>query len=133
MKSKLATLTLVGAFMMAANPAQAADQTGEELTGRMVDVQFADGTKNTVNFGTGGVATITSADGSLSNARWFVNDQQLCLQMGTVGECWGYTERFEAGRAVSLSSSCDMTSQWTARSVNPIRQVAPPVEQGERG
>ncbi len=130
---KIGILTIFGAAVLTVNPAQAADQTGEELIGRIVDVQFADGSRNTLTFGSGGDARITSADGSLSSAKWFVNNNQLCLQSGSVGECWGYAERFEAGRAFSLSSSCNETSQWTARSVNPIQEVAPPVEQGERG
>lgn len=132
MKKIIGSLAFMGACL-SANTAFAADQTGEELLGRIVDVQFADGTKNVVSFGQGGNAAITAADGSISNARWFVNGDQLCLQNGSVGECWGYTQRFQAGRSLTLSSSCDMSSQWTARSVNPIREVAPVAVQGERG
>ncbi len=134
MNYKLGLITMLGAPLLAISPAQAQEQTGQELIGRTVDVQFANGARNSVAFGSGGQARITAADGTLSNANWFVRGNQLCMQMGSMSECWGYTQRFEAGRAFTMSSTCNETSQWIARSVNPAPVVAPPaVEQGERG
>lgn len=134
MNYKLGLITTLAAPLLAISPAQAQDQTGQELIGRTVDVQFANGARNIVAFGSGGQARITAADGTLSNANWFVRGNQLCMQMGAMGECWGYNQRFEAGRALTMSSTCNETSQWIARSVNPAPVVAPPAaEQGERG
>ncbi len=134
MKYILGSLTVIGASILAANPAYAQAQNGQELIGNTVDVQFASGVRNIVAFGPSGQARITSADGTLSNASWFVRDNQLCLQTGSVSECWGYNQRFVAGRSFTMESSCNMTSQWTARSVNPAPVAPPPpAEQGERG
>ena len=128
-------LGVMGSLALAAAPAQAqtAGLTGDELYGQTVDVMFSDGTRNAVSFGSNGVAQIAGSDGSSANANWFVNGGKLCLQNGTTGECWDYNQRFEAGRTYTLASSCDETSQWVARGVNPIRQQVAPVMQGERG
>lgn len=133
MKYILGSLTIIGASLLAANPAYAQTQNGQELIGNSVDVQFADGVRNIVAFGPSGQARITSADGTLSNASWFVRDNQLCLQTGSVSECWGYSQRFVAGRAFIMASSCNMTSQWTARAVNPLPAPVRPAEPSERG
>lgn len=108
--------------------------TGDELRGHTVDVLFADGNRNAVYFGADGSASITSPAGLRSNARWSANAGQLCLNVSGTSECWDYTRRFSAGQTVSLNSSCDETSQWTARSVNPaVQQTAPAIIRGERG
>ena len=134
MKYNLGTITMLAAPLLAVSPAQAQEQTGQELIGRTVDVQFANGARNVVAFGSGGQARISADDGTLSNANWFVKGNQLCMQMGAMSECWNYNQRFEAGRSLTMSSTCNETSQWVARSVNPAPVIAPPAaEQGERG
>ena len=115
-----------------ASPAMADNHIGEELRGQTVDMQFADGTRNSVFFGSTGVATISNATGQSANANWFTQGEQICLRSGAATECWNAPGRFAAGQTVSMTSSCNSASSWTARNVNPPRQkVAPNL--GERG
>ena len=46
-------------------------------------------------------------------------------------ECWPYAQPFQAGQPLSLTSSCNSASRWTALSTN----MAPPAQvgAGERG
>ena len=44
-------------------------------------------------------------------------------------ECFPYSSPFQAGQAVTLTSSCNATSTWLAASTN----APPPVTRGERG
>lgn len=131
MKLSIKHMLVVGAAMAATSPALA--QTGDELIGQTVDVVFSDGTANSVYFDQNGGAVINGGGGQIVNARWLVNGDKLCLQTAASNECWAYSSRFEAGRTQLLNSSCNETSNWTARSVNPIRQEVAPVLQGERG
>jgi hypothetical protein len=115
--------------------AQAPD--GSELRGHTVDVVFDDGSRNSVYFAPNGQAQITGA-GVRADANWAVRGNQLCLNNGSMQECWNYSRRFVAGETLSLASSCDEASRWTARSVNPPPAPAPvqkvaPVQRGERG
>jgi len=125
----LAVIGTIGLTTTAANAAQ----TGEELHGQIVDVRFADGTTNSVFFGADGRAQINGADGQAVAANWFLGNDQICLQTASMGECWGYAQRFEAGQSYSLSSTCNEASQWTPRAVNPVRQEVAPAILGERG
>ena len=129
----------VGGFLLAALCSQSAAAqssyvlTGAELEGHAVRVDLAGGTTNTIHFDPGGVARIASASGREIPARWFVQNQSICLQTGIeTRECWGYRTPFQAQQAVSLTSDCAATSLWTPLSTN----APPPVEvqqSGERG
>jgi hypothetical protein len=103
---------------------------GDEIRGQMVDVRFSDGTVNTIYFGPDGMATISSDAVGTVQANWVIEGQQLCLISGEARECWTYAGEFQAMTPVSLSSSCNEASVWTARAVNvpaPVRRA------GERG
>ena len=115
-----------------AAPAHADDHAGEELRGQTVDMVFADGTRNSVFFGSTGVATISNSTGQSANANWFMQGNKLCMRASSATECWNYSGRFSAGQAVRMTSSCNGTSTWTARGVNPAREVVAPI-MGERG
>lgn len=126
---------IAGAFALSAGfaaPAVADDHSGDEIRGQTVDVMFADGTRNSIFFGSTGVATITNPTGQSSRANWSVQGDQLCLRAGSATECFAYTAPFQAGRAMPMTSNCNPGSVWTARAVNPRRQEIAPVL-GERG
>ncbi len=124
-----------GAAMLSlglATPAFADDHSGNELRGQTVDVQFADGSRNAIFFGSTGTATIANATGQTATANWFVEGDKLCLSSGSATECFAYTAPFSARTPVSMTSDCNAGSMWTARSVNaPVQEVAPDL--GERG
>ena len=62
---------------------------------------------------------------------WGAANGQLCLTTGAAQECWPYSQPFQAGRQIGLTSSCNSASRWTALGTNQ----AAPVQQGagERG
>jgi hypothetical protein len=134
------TLCMTGMIALGMSGGNAYAQTGpldgSELRGHTVDVVFADGTSNSVFFAPNGQAQINGA-GANATGSWSVRGNQLCLQSGNMQECWNYSQRFVAGRPLSLASSCNETSRWTARSVNPPppapQQEVAPVQRGERG
>lgn len=135
MRSLIVLTGLVGASISLAAPAAAqTNLSGEELHGQTVDVLFSDGTRNAVFFGGDGNAVIAAPSGLRSNGTWSASGGKICLNASGASECWDYVRRFTAGQAVTLNSSCNETSQWTARSVNaPVQQVAPAITRGERG
>lgn len=135
MRSLIVVMGLLGASASLSAPAAAqANLSGDELRGHTVDVLFADGTRNAVFFGGNGQATIASPSGLRSNGTWSATGGKICLNASGASECWDYVRPFTAGQAVTLNSSCNETSQWTARSVNaPVQQVAPAITRGERG
>lgn len=102
---------------------------GSEIIGHSVQVE-ANGTTNTVYFDPGGNARILSAAGTEVQGRWSVANQQMCLSVGNLRECWPYQMAFQAGQPVSLTSDCAVTSRWTPVSTAPS---APPTRSGERG
>ena len=100
---------------------------GSEIVGQSIQVQ-TNGVTNTIYFDQGGAARIVSPGGNVVNATWATNGTQLCLNTGAANECWPYTQAFQAGQNVSMTSSCG-TSMWMANATNPPR-----VENaGERG
>lgn len=120
------------AFGSGSASAQTADwPLGAELRGASVQVQFADGIVNTVQFNPDGTATITGRSGRVVNGNWFVEGQRLCLQAAGQRECWPYQMAFRTGQPVTLTSDCAATSTWTALST----QQPPPMQRpsGERG
>jgi hypothetical protein len=109
--------------------AQAGWVPGAEIVGQSVQVQTA-GVTNTVHFDAGGAARIVTPSGNVVPASWTATGGQLCLQTGGGSECWPYQSPFEAGRQMTLTSSCQATSSWLANATNPMQQ---PAAQPERG
>ena len=131
MKIKL-TAALVASMASIVAPSVAAAQTwtpGSEIVGQSVQVN-TNGVVNTVYFDQGGAARIMTPSGNSVPGRWSVANQQLCLDIGTgPAECWPYRSAFQPGQNVSLTSSCNVTSQWLANSTNAPEQQRMP----ERG
>lgn len=102
---------------------------GAEIVGQSVQVN-TNGTLNTVYFDQGGVARIMTPAGNTVPGRWTTANQQLCLDIGTgSAECWPYRSAFQAGQPVTLTSSCNVTSQWLVNNTNMPQQQSMP----ERG
>jgi hypothetical protein len=102
---------------------------GSEIVGQSVVVN-TNGTANTVYFDQGGVARIMTPNGTAVPGRWTAANEQLCLDIGTgSAECWPYRSAFQAGQVVTLTSTCNVPSQWTANSTNMPEQQSMP----ERG
>ena len=102
---------------------------GSEIIGHSVQVE-ANGLMNTVYFDPGGSARILTAGGTEVPGRWSIANQQLCLSVSNLRECWPYQMAFQAGTPVTLTSDCAVTSRWTPVSTAP---TAPPTRRGERG
>jgi hypothetical protein len=103
---------------------------GSEITGQTLQVQ-TNGVTNSVYFGPGGQATITTPGGTVVPASWTANGGQLCLANGAARECWPYAAAFQPGQQVTLTSNCNATSSWLANATNqPPPSQAPA---GERG
>ena len=134
MKKSSVTAVLGGAALVSLlMPIAAAAQMpmGAEITGHAVRVDSA-GVINTVYYDPGGSARIVSASGREVPARWFVENQQLCLETGA-RECWPYQTAFQAGQPVTLTSTCAATSSWTALSTAPLGPPPTMERSGERG
>ena len=103
---------------------------GSEITGQSIQVE-TNGVVNTVSFDPGGVARIQTPGGNVVPATWTAVGGQLCLSTGTARECWPYAQAFQAGQQVTLTSTCNSASRWTALGTNQ----PPPLQQGagERG
>ena len=131
MKTNL-TAALAATISAIALPSVASAQMwtpGSEIVGQSVQVNTA-GTVNTVYFDQGGAARITSPAGASASGTWSVANQQLCLDIGTgTAECWPYRSAFEAGKPVTLTSNCNVSSQWLANNTNVPEQQRMP----ERG
>ena len=67
--------------------------------------------------------------GNMVPGTWTAAGGQLCLSTGSAGECWPYSQPFQAGQQVSLTSSCNAASRWTALGTNQPQQQSA----GERG
>lgn len=136
--SKTLVAALAGGAAFMALPSAAAAQmmgtpNGAELYGQPVSVVTANGQTNTITFQPDGTATITSsATSEVTPVRWSATGGQLCLQSSTARECVPYQSAFQPQQAVTLTSDCGQTAQWTALSTN---QPAPPTSTraGERG
>jgi hypothetical protein len=120
--------TLIG---IAALPGAAIAQSwtpGSEVVGQPIQVT-TNGVTNTVYLDNGGAARIMTPSGNKVPATWTAASNQLCLINGAAQECFPYSSPFQAGRPVTLTSSCNATSTWLAASTNS----PPPVTRGERG
>ena len=121
-----------GACLVLAPIAAASAQwvPGAEITGQSIQVETG-GVVNTVYFDPGGVARITTPAGTQVQGSWTVANQMLCLESGAnVQECWPYRSAFQAGQPVTLTSSCNATSNWVANAVNQPPEMR---SGGERG
>lgn len=114
--------------------AQAGWVPGSEITGQTLQVT-TNGVTDTVMFGPGGQATITSPGGRVVPATWTAAGGNLCLSAGGAQECYPYAAPFMAGQQVTLTSSCGSSSTFLASATNTPPPPPPPVQQpsGERG
>lgn len=130
--SKRLTVTKTLFAALVAIPAMGIAQEwvpGTEIVGQSVVVE-TNGVANTVYFDAGGAARIVSPQGRVVNASWTAADNNLCLNSGGASECWPYSQAFQAGQRVTLTSSCQAVSNWLPNGTN-----APPVKEAmqERG
>ena len=131
MLARAFTKTISGILLLTAPVAAIAQWApGSEIVGHSVEVETAGGT-NTIYFDAGGVARIETPAGKIVPGSWSAANGQLCLSAGGPHECWPYARPFQAGQQMSLTSSCNAASRWTASGTNE----AAPVQQGagERG
>jgi hypothetical protein len=131
MKTKLIkSIAASMAAIVAASAASAQMWTpGSEIVGQSVQVN-TNGVVNTVYFDQGGAARIMTPGGTTMPGSWTAANQQLCLDIGTgAAECWPYRSAFKAGQPLTLTSNCNVSSQWLANSTNVPEQQRMP----ERG
>lgn len=97
---------------------------GTEIVGQSVVVE-TNGVANTVHFDAGGAARIVSPGGRVVNASWTAADNNLCLNSGAASECWPYSQAFQAGQRVTLTSNCQAVSNWLPNGTNapPVKEV----------
>ena len=131
MGKRVFTKAIVGAMFLGAPTAGLTQNwvPGSEITGQSVQVE-TNGVTNTVYFDPGGAARIQTPAGNTVPGSWAAANGQLCLTTGAAQECWPYAQPFQAGQPLSLTSSCNAASRWTALSTNmaPVQAGA-----GERG
>lgn len=127
------TRLAIGTVLLAAPVggfSQAAWVPGSEIIGQSVSVE-TNGITNTVYFDPAGAARIQTPGGRMVPGTWTAANGQLCLATGGAQECWPYAQPFQAGQQISLTSSCNSASRWTALGTN---QSAPmQSREGERG
>ena len=131
MVARVLTKSVTGILLLGAPVAAVAQWApGSEIAGQSVQVE-TNGVTNTVYFDAGGVARIQTPAGRIVPGTWSAAEGQLCLSAGGPQECWPYAQPFQAGRQITLTSSCNAASRWTALGTNQ----APPTQQGlgERG
>ena len=111
--------------------AQGAWVPGSEIAGQTVQVQ-TQGVMNTIYFAPDGTATITTPEGTTVPATWSAANNMLCVSANGIQECWPYTQPFQAGQQLALTSNCNQVSTFLAQATNV---PPPPVQQpaGERG
>jgi outer membrane protein assembly factor BamB len=106
---------------------------GAELFGQQVRVAAANGDVNTLSFQPDGTVYISSTNGQSAQGNWSVQNNNMCITMGTARECWQYRGPFRAQQALSMVSDCGATTQWTALGVNQPPQQPVQRRAGERG
>lgn len=102
---------------------------GTEIVGQTLQVQ-TNGVTNNITFNADGTATIAAPTGETVPGTWSAANNMLCLSTGGPQECWPYTQAFQAGRPVTLTSNCQQSSNWLASMINQPPQQQP---MGERG
>ena len=126
MSKRLTARTYLIAALVAL-PATAVAQEwvpGTEIVGQSVVVE-TNGVANTVYFDAGGAARIVSPQGRVVNASWTAANNNLCLNSGAASECWPYSQAFQAGQRVTLTSNCQAVSNWLPNGTNapPVKEV----------
>lgn len=126
------TKAVVGSLLVGTPVASFAQQgwaPGSEIIGQSVQVE-TNGITNTVYFDPGGAARIQTPGGNIVPGTWSASGGRLCLSTGAAQECWAYAQPFQAGQQVTLTSTCNAASRWTALGTNqaPVQSSA-----GERG
>ena len=132
MSKRLICRMIAGTALMAAPLTAGFAQTwipGSEIAGHSVQVE-TNGVMNTVMFQPGGVASIQTPGGNAVPATWSVSNNMLCLNASGAQECWPYTQPFQAGQQMTLTSSCQVASRWLPLSTS---QPPMPAPVGERG
>lgn len=131
MVARMLTQAMAGFLLLGAPVAAFAQWApGSEIVGQSVQVE-TNGVTNTIYLDAGGVARIQTPAGNIVPGTWSAANGQLCLSTGAAQECWPYAQPFQAGQPITLTSSCNAASRWTALGTNQ----PPPVQQGqgERG
>jgi hypothetical protein len=108
--------------------AQAGWTPGSEIVGQTVQVQ-TNGVMNSITFNADGTATISTPTGTTVPGTWSTANNMLCLSANGIQECWPYSQPFQAGQQVALTSSCNQVSTFLPQSTNPPMQRSG----GERG
>jgi hypothetical protein len=101
---------------------------GSEIAGQTVQVQ-TNGVVNNITFNADGTATIMTPEGTSVPGTWSAANSMLCLSANGGQECWPYSQPFQAGQQVALTSSCQQVTTFMPQSTNPPAQRS----SGERG
>ncbi len=101
---------------------------GSEIVGQTVQVQ-TNGIVNNIYFAPDGSATITTPTGTTVPGTWSAANNMLCLNANGGQECWPYSQPFQPGRQMALTSSCQQVTTFLPQSTNPPIQRSA----GERG
>ena len=111
--------------------AQAGWVPGSEIAGQTIQVE-TQGVMNSIYFAPDGTATITTPQGTTVPGTWSAANNMLCVSANGIQECWPYTQPFQAGQQVALTSNCNQVSTFLAQATNT---PPPPMQQpaGERG
>lgn len=126
----LMKVSILGAALLVPLGAAAAQawSPGAELVGQTVQVQ-TQGVVNSIYFAPDGTATIAAPSGTTVPGTWSVANNMLCLNAGGAQECWPYSQPFQSGVQVALTSSCQQMSTFMPGTLNqPMPSAA-----GERG
>jgi hypothetical protein len=125
-KMALAVVVAAPATVVAA---QTAWVPGSEIYGQTVQVQ-TNGVVNNITFNPDGTAVIMTPTGTSVPGTWSAAAGQLCLNAMGGQECWPYSQPFQAGQQVALTSNCQQLTTFMPQATN-----APPAQQssGERG
>jgi hypothetical protein len=127
MKIRIVGRAAAGLTLLTVVPGVAFAQAATEIIGQPIQVT-TNGVSNTVYLDAGGTARIMTPGGNTVPGTWTAANSQLCLSNGSAQECWPYTAPFQAGQAVTLTSSCNSTSSWLAAATN-----GPPPPAGQKG
>ena len=101
---------------------------GSEIAGQTIQVQ-TNGVVNSIMFNADGTATIMTPEGTSVPGTWSAANGMLCLNANGAQECWPYSQPFQAGQQVALTSSCQQVTTFMPQSTNPPAQRS----SGERG
>ena len=131
MVPQVLTRSITG-FLLLGAPVTAFGQwaPGSEIVGQSVQVETG-GITNKLYFDADGAARIQTPAGNIVPGTWSAANGQLCLSTGGPQECWPYAQPFQAGRQITLTSSCSSISHWTALGTN--EPLPAPQPEGERG